>query len=266
MLLRAGGIDVYYIDESNDLQTYVVTAIRVPFLRFIEGNWQITWPTALDAAKAWRRRVNQAVSIPPKKELHGVKLISGRGRYFKGKYAFDRPKASAVYREILRSVDCLSDASIMTVCSYRGGKNLFGHSRLEAAMYALFQRMRRQCHANNTNAITFFDEGHPEYRHLYRRAQVYLPTGSAYGTGTVNLPLDMFTKDANEKRSEHCHFTQMADIIAYAAFLKIKHEAGTLTDWQKAYNLGTLYDEIPRKAINLRVSNVAPRDGILRLK
>lgn len=79
------------------------------------------------------------------------------------------------------------------------------------------------------------------------------------------MPLDMFFKDGNEKSSAQCLFTQTADLIAYAAFLKRKGEKDELTDWQKQYNLGTLYDEIPRTKLNLRVQRSSKPDGIVRL-
>jgi hypothetical protein len=127
-----------------------------------------------------------------------------------------------------------------------------------------------KCVADKTNAITFFDEGHPEYRRLYRRAQVHLPTGSALGRwedgNSKNLPMDMFTKDANEKISTYCYFTQAADLIAYAVFLKIKGEYNQLTDWQSKHGFNQLYESIPKSKINLKASNVVPRDGIVRLK
>jgi uncharacterized protein DUF3800 len=239
MHLRSGGMDVFYIDESNDAQLYVVTAVAVPFLRATEGVWQIVWPDYLTAAVAWRRRINKELGVPTSKELHGVKLASGRGRYFKGKYQFERPKAGAVYRQILQFADFLPNASVITISSKRDGRPLYGMTRLEAALHALFQRMRSQCNARDTNGFVFFDEGHDEYRRLYRRAQRYLPTGSrvaglGWGGGqpTANYPLDMFTKDGNSKQSHHCHFTQLADLIAYSAFLKVKAERNESTDWQ----------------------------------
>src|SRR6185437_16882884 len=107
MRLRNGGIDVFYIDESNDAQIYVVTSVSIPFLRMVGGVWTIMWPNYFDSAKDWRRRLRYDLTIPSSKELHGVKLASGRGNYNKGRYQFDRPKAGAVYRSILSSVDFL---------------------------------------------------------------------------------------------------------------------------------------------------------------
>jgi hypothetical protein len=269
MQLRDGGMDIFYIDESHDNKFYVVTAIAVPFLRKNRDGWTIAWDDHFKQARQWRRALKSNFDIPTSKELHGVKLASGRGNFLKGKYNFSRARASRVYRDILSAVDFLPNASVIS-CAARRPAFLYGGERLEAAMHALFQRIRSQCNGRNVNAIVFFDQGHPEYRKLYRKAQVYLPTGSQFGGWmgqgqTRNLPLDMFTKDANEKNSKHCFFTQLADLIAYAAFLKIKNEGSLLTDWQQQYKLGNLYDSIPSALLNLRASRVPPRDGIVRL-
>ena len=75
MRLRSGGMDIFYIDESNDKQTYIITAVAVPFLRTTGKVWQIVWPDYLDGAKDWRKRINDTVKIPKSKELHGVKSV-----------------------------------------------------------------------------------------------------------------------------------------------------------------------------------------------
>ena len=267
--MLSGGVDVFYIDESHDANIYVVTALAIPLIRPTTSGIDIAWSDFFQLFKRWRKALAVATHIPRNKELHGVKLASGRGRFYKGKHNLDRSKASGVYRTILRSLSFLPDASIISAAAGRAN-HLYGNQRLEAALYALFQRMRSQCAARNVNAIVFFDQGHPEYRRLYRQAQVYLPTGSqigAWSTGGAakNMPLDMFFKDGNEKSSKHCYFTQVADLIAYAAFLKRKGELGQLTDWQAQYNLGNLYDEIPKAKLNLRAYRPPPTDAIVRL-
>jgi Protein of unknown function (DUF3800) len=271
MQMLPGGIDVFYIDESHDQNLYVVTALAIPLLRPEQQGWRISWRDFFEATKIWRKGVaNSSMRIPMSKELHGVQLARGRGKFFKGKYNFGRPRATGVYRQLLRSLTSIPDGSVMSASATNRG-NLYGRQQLEAALYALFQRMRTQCARRNVNAMVFFDQGHPEYRRLYRQAQVFLSTGSSIGGwesgGTSrNMPLDMFFKDGNEKNSKHCRFTQIADLIAYAAFLKCKHELGQLTPWQASYNLGALYDEVPRAKINLAVTNKTPKDGIVRLQ
>lgn len=269
MRLRENGIDIFYIDESHDKQIYVVTAIAVPFLRKVSGIWTIVWPNHLDESKEWRRRMKQNHSIPISKELHGNKISAGTGHYNRGKWNFTKAESRKVYGDILSDITFIPEKAVVSVSVTRG-KNLYGRYRLEAAMHGLFQRMRLQCRANQVNAMVFFDSGHPEYRTLYRRAQVYLETGSmmgGWGSGTFskNLPLDMFTKDANEKDSKHCLFTQATDLIAYAAFQKRKYESGAMHGWQSQYNYGDLYDSVPGNIINTKASIMRPRDGIVRI-
>ena len=246
-----------------------MTAVCVPFLRQVDGVWKFVWADYLDRARTWRKEVSKTLSVPAAKELHGVKLASGRGNFNKGKFPFDKPKACAVYRRALELVSFLPDKSIMSVSCSRD-KELYGHERLEAAMLALFQRMRRKCTFDKANAMTFFDQGHPEYRALYRKAQVYLPTGSKVGAWmsgdqSKNMPLDMFVEDGNEKDSKFCQFTQLADLIAYSAFLKIKAERGELEQWQLNVNAGNIYDSVPKRLLNLAASGKQPKDAIVRL-
>ena len=91
-----------------------------------------------------------------------MNLLAGRGNFNQGKYNFSRPKAGAVYRDLLENIDCLPDAWVMSVACHKSSQ-MYGNRRLEAAMYALFQRMRRKCVKADVNAMTFFDCVIPEY-------------------------------------------------------------------------------------------------------
>lgn len=196
------------------------------------------------------------------KELHATKLVSGRGNFIVGKRQLKRENAAEVYRAILADIDFIPDDSIITVVGTRGPQ-MFGHERLERVMYGLFQRMRSQCNARRVNAMVFFDQGHPEYRQLYRRAMVNLPTGSRFDVAPRNLPLDMFVKDGNEKNSKFCNFIQIADLIAYAALSKLRHQRGEMEPEQTRFELHTLYDALPRGARNKRATR--EQDSIVRL-
>ncbi len=268
MRLADGGIDVFYIDESGDRDVFVMTAVAIPFLRKVDGTWTLVWEDHFENIRDWRRRMSRRHRIPVKKELHGNKLASGRGRYFMGKHQFPRPRAVSVYRSILGDLGFLPDGSITTVVGDRNAK-LYGHTKLEAVLLALFQRMQRTCVATNRQGMVFFDQGHGEYRTLYRKARRYLPTGSAYGAWSDgrrsrNVPLDNFTKDGNMEDSKHSFFIQLADLLAYAAFLKIKGEQGWLTTWQERVGAGILYDAVPTRTLNTAATRNDPQ-GIVRL-
>lgn len=117
------------------------------------------------------------------------------------------------------------------------------------------------------NGLVFFDEGHVEYIGHFRRAQKYLLTGSARGAwdggrATVNLPLSMFPKDGNFKKSDLSYFLQIADLVAYAARLKLEQERGLLSAKRARRGHGGAYDAIPREVINLRAT-ARRNDGIV---
>jgi len=261
MQLKDGGMDIFYIDESNDKNIYIATAIAIPFLRQIDGVWHLLWTDYLEKMIDWRRGLAQNLRIPKDKELHGTKLARGRGNYLDGIGQIPPDECAAFYQKILCRIDFLLEASVISVAGTGAGK-IFNLRRLERVMLILFQRMRRQCVARNVNAMVFFDEGHPEYRSLYRRSMKNLPTGSTYG-GMRNLPLDMFVKDGNNKNSRHCQFTQLADLIAYAALCKIRHEQHLMPEKDIQRQLHRIYESLPPLVRNSKVS--ARGDGLVWL-
>ena len=193
MRLGSGGMDIFYIDESLDASTFVISAITIPFLRQVDGTWTVVWEDQFANIRDWRRRASKNLKLPVRKELKGQKLLSGRGHYKLGKHQFTHDEAMGVYRSLLSDIGFLPDLSIITVVGNRDSK-LYGHSRLEALVIALFQRMRMACVRSERIGLVFFDEGHGEYRKLYRKARVYLPTGSnrgdwGKGAASKNMPL-----------------------------------------------------------------------------
>jgi len=116
--------------------------------------------------------------------------------------------------------------------------------------------------------MMFFDNGHDEYIRFYRRASKYLPTGSRFyegwasGKSTKNMPLNMFLKDANQKISEMSYFIQIADLVCYAAFIKLKHERGQLREKRVKRGHHTLYDFVPLTTINMKATALR-KDGIV---
>jgi hypothetical protein len=268
MKLPDGGLDIFYIDESMDAEVFSMSAVAIPFLRIVEGTWTITWEDQFANIRQWRRDLSKSHEVPVAKELKGSKFASGRGRFRRGNHQLTRAEAATAYRHMLAQLGFLPTLSIITVIGTKAA-NLYGHSKLEALLYALLQRMRTACAKRNRAGMVFFDEGHGEYTKLYRKARVYLPTGSSqggWGGGNVskNLPLDNFTKDGNIKQSQHSFFIQLADVVSFAALLKIRGEQRKLTPWQAQLGLEDLYDHIPVKVLNTRASTADPL-GIVRL-
>jgi Protein of unknown function (DUF3800) len=171
---------------------------------------------------------------------------------------------ASVYRSALQTLSFLPNDSIMATAATEKTE-LFGGTRMTAALTALLQRIRRQADAEYTCGLVFFDEGHDEYFHAYRKAQKYLPVGSSQGGWpegpTQNRPLELFVKDGNPKSSKTSYLVQIADLVAYAALQKINAELGLLSQRRRDLQHHTLFDNIPIAQRNLAVQK-ARSDGI----
>jgi hypothetical protein len=246
MELRDGGLDIYYIDESERHPLSLVASVRVPFLRQVDGVWKFVWQDYLEKAVVWRRNLSNQHNIRMRPELHGYEILAHRGLLLNGKRNLRPDQATAMYRTALETTDFLPPSSIMTAYA-NGDSELMGHKGIKAAMLGLFQRIRRQC-GESTNALILFDDGHPEYVSHYRKATKFLPTGSMHGgwqgQATANLPLDMFPKDANLKSSKQSLFLQIADLVVYSARVKLEREAGTLKQKRVDRGHADLYDHL----------------------
>jgi hypothetical protein len=266
MDLHPGGIDAFYIDESERHPLSVVTVVRVPFLRPQSEKWQIVWPDYLRQATTWRRELSARHNIRFRPELHGYKILKHQGLYHKEGRNLSPDEAVALYRDALGTLSWLPSNSVMSSVTY-AKTELMGHKGIGAALFGIFQRLRSQCDDDKVIGLLFFDEGHEQYVRLYRKAQVYMPTGSRQGAWedgkpTKNLPLSMFPKDANMKISKLSYFTQIADLICYAVRLKIEGETNALAAKRRNRNHHTVYDALPADQINKKATSKR-QDGIV---
>lgn len=259
MELLAGGIDVFYVDESVREPIFVTTAVRVPFLRKQNKVWTFVWPQFLNLSYTWRRNLSKKHQIRFRAELHGYQLLRSQGLYHRTWRNLSPDGAYEAYHDALSSINFLPPASVLSSFA-TDESTLMGNRGVKACLVALFQRLRSQCISDNVNGLLFFDEGHSEYIKNFRQAQKWLPTGSSRGgwfggSATKNLPLSMFPKDANFKKSDFSYFLQIADLVAYAARLKLEQESGLLTKKRERRKHHLVYDAVPRDQINMRATS-----------
>ena len=260
-----GGIDIFYIDESAGNGCFVMASLRVPYVRGdANGTAEIVWQEHYEKATSWRRALSKAHKIKFRSELHGSELLTSKGRLHISGKSLNREQALDTYVGAMRSLGWLPDMSLI-VAAATDQTQLFGQTKMVAALTGLLQRLERHTHYARTSGMVFFDEGHREYLIAYRKAQKYLPVGSALGGWpdgqTMNKPLKFFIEDGNPKSSKDSYLIQIADLVAYAALQKIKAERGLLS--QKRLDRGhhLLFDEIPMRVRNTRVQP-ARGDGI----
>jgi len=265
MELSSNGIDIFYIDESERHPLAVTSAVKVPFLRPSPTGWKFVWDDFAEKATEWRRHLSRIHSVRFREELHGYKILKHQGQYHKTWRNLSPVEATSLYKEALNSLTWLPARSIMTTFATEKSK-LMGYEGIAACLFSLFQRIRNDCHYTNVNGMIFFDEGHNSYIRLYRMAQKYLPTGSKFGGWkdgkTRNLPLSMFPKDGNIKKSDLSYFMQIADLICYAARLKLEQERGVLAGKRVGRGHHQIYDAIPKPQLN-RLATMKRTDAIV---
>ena len=247
-----------------------MTAVAIPFLRFENAGCQIVWNHYFECARQLRKTMRQRHNLSTQKQLNGSKLLSGHGNYRVGNQGFTRQEALQIYIDLLAGLDFLPSSSVISVVG-TASTRLYGYKSLLAVLYALLQRARKTCLDTQRIGLIFFDEGHNEYRKLYRQAQKYLPTGSNNGIWNTggkikNLHLGNFVKDGNIKDSKESPFIQFADLISFAALLETRKQMSTLNLWQQSLQAGDLYSRIPEKILNLKAAQKQnhPR-GIVKL-
>jgi hypothetical protein len=256
--IPSGGVDIFYIDESAGDGVFLMASLRVPMIRPMKtGQAEMVWQDFYEKATSWRRSLSKNCHIRFHAELHGSELLTSKGKLHRTGRSLNRQESFDVYGRALETLSFLPDESLMA-CATTKNSTLFGTEKMTAALTALLQRIQRQTVHDDTCGMVFFDEGHNEYFRIYRKAQKYLPVGSAFGrwgasTSTVNKPMKLFIEDGNPKSSKTSYLIQIADLVAYAALQKLKHEIRALSERRTQLDHHLLFDQIPKRVRNCRV-------------
>jgi hypothetical protein len=192
-----------YLDDSRDERLCVCTALVIPAEE---------WRTAFGQIRDWRRQLKRTDGIFVYKELHGWKLVSGRGRI--SDRVVPKGRRCAIFREGLDVVTKLPQATLFNT--------VFPKDEDITAYERLLNRINRTMQACDSFALLIWDEGkEAEHRRLTRRMRVHNPIPSMYGewapgTYAKNIPLERVIEDPVFKQSEQSYFVQLVDFCAYA--------------------------------------------------
>jgi hypothetical protein len=177
------------------------------------------WPEIFDNMIEYRRYLKKEFQIPVRAEIKANYLLYNGGVFFKLKLS-ERARFR-VYRGLMRLQQKLGVRAFAVVIQ----KAKISKSSLNARDVAweyLLQRLERLSTTEDTPIMLLHDEGEgPTVRALARKARRIGTAGSAFGTGSLNVPCRRLIDDPVSRNSKESYFLQLADLTAYAAFRRI---------------------------------------------
>jgi hypothetical protein len=129
----------------------------------------------------------------------------------------------AVFRGVMRLVPKLGIRAFAVVIQK---DRLVAAGRIdnprERAWEYLIQRLERFTSSNSTHVAIIHDEGEERLvRQLVRKARRAGTAGSMFG-GSLPRPATRILEDPHPRRSHESYFIQVADLVAYAAFRRVR--------------------------------------------
>jgi hypothetical protein len=112
-ILRSGGIDIFYIDESVRYPNFFATVVRVPFLRNQQSQWRFVWENAYDQADQRRRLLSKRHNVKFRQELHAHEILGRKGLLHKQNRNLTVDESFSLYAEALSSLTFIEDAQYL---------------------------------------------------------------------------------------------------------------------------------------------------------
>lgn len=250
-----------YVDESGKTGDPARGASQTFTLGCVLLNAD-AWPQAFNRLIDFRRRVKVRFAIPMSAEVKASYLISGRGDL--GGLVPAPAERRLIYRAHLHQLPTLPAEAFAIVLAKDRHTDSAGHFKLSHSAVmtlvwdTLLQRLSNASEQYDTPVGIFHDEGEDgTIRRLVRRSRRYLTAGSLHGVGQVDIPLTRLVDDPTPRRSHQSYFTQLADLVAYAAFRSVKPPGRRIAEVCPE----AMWDEIgvaTRKEVNSRRPRAAP--------
>ncbi|MBK0870009.1 DUF3800 domain-containing protein [Saccharopolyspora sp. HNM0986] len=204
-------VRVFYVDDSGSEQH----GINVfGWVELELGAWNQVLRGWLD----WRQELYRSIGLATDYELHATKFLGGRGRPTGTDWDTAKPNRSQVMRDALSTIDGLDGlaAGAVFLRTTPGVK----HPAAKADAYARLVRYldARLTAAGELGLIMMDGDGSD---HTYRGAHREL-----------KLATRSVIEDPLFQHSHHSQWVQMADLVAYAAFMRVERMVGKPFAWE----------------------------------
>jgi hypothetical protein len=195
--------------------TYTLGCILVP---------ASDWPGVFDDLIDFRRFLFRKFNLPVRAEIKANFLLSNKGVF--RRLRLSETARYAIYRQSLRLQEKLGlNAFAVVIDKDRLYARDPALNPRDVAWEYLLQRIERlttKKPLGPTYAMVVHDEGEGAVvRKLARRARRIGTAGSAFGTGSLKVPLVRLVDDPVTRNSTQSYLVQFADLDAYAAFRRL---------------------------------------------
>jgi hypothetical protein len=215
------GMLMAYVDESGDpgrstgsSPTYTLGCVLVR---------ADNWPDAFGRFVAFRRELRDGFRLRMSDEVKANYLLHDRGDLGRLHLSFDERRE--IYHRHMQLVPRLPARTFAVVIKKDNHpEDTKAVDVTRRAWKYLAQRLSNSCHKYHEGALmVIHDEGeNSEIRRILRMARRYLTAGSAVPERRpyVDLTPLPLVDDPVPRQSHLSYFTQMADLVAYAAYRK----------------------------------------------
>jgi len=204
-------VRLFYVDDSGASET------RTIVFGWVELD-VTAWRPVLRSWLDWRSELQRTIGIPTDYELHGTKFVGGRGHPTGTEWDAHKAERLPVIADALRTVGRMPGLAVGAV--YACADDRRGYRDLKARAYVeLVQALdERLTAAGDFGMIVMDGDGtDPTYRAAHRE---------------LKLASRSLIEDPFFHASNHSQWVQMADLVAYAAYMHLAQLPSKEPTWQ----------------------------------
>jgi hypothetical protein len=211
-------VRLYYLDESEDANYYVRSALGVD---------AEVWSEVFSRIKDWRHQVKNKYRIPMHMELHAHDLLRGKGlpKFENGKYVqLCVDDGVAIFKNGLEQLERISkdfskQVEVINICL---SKKKYPNKTECYSLERILNRIQKSSEIVDRYVFCIFDQGkEKQITSAYRKALNRNPIPSKYGkweNGGLykNIPPKRIVGNPAFRSSKDDYFLQMVDFVAHA--------------------------------------------------
>lgn len=204
-------VRLFYVDDSgaSDTRTVVFGWVELDVT---------AWRPVLRSWLDWRSELQRTIGIPTDYELHATKFAGGRGHPTGTDWDAHKAERLPIIADALNTIATMPGLSVGTV--YARAADRRGYRDLKARAYAELVHTldERLTTAGESGMIVMDGDGtDPTYRAAHRE---------------LKLVSRSLIEDPFFHTSRHSQWVQMADLVAYAAYMHLAQIPSKEPTWQ----------------------------------